>query len=180
MADAENAPKSTFDEALFNRFCIAFSEAGLIGKYLDFAVRYQAPFQDLAPGPNMKNLLKVIQAHGASAKLYNKWRVIEMCFEEIHGWSWLGKLVMKRYNQIEFQFEGRNGIKSIGSNMKRICRVGRGLVSGVDDLPESFPGPRYDGDDERLDRMMGEIVAFFSEVKDMIRRDLPDFPKGTL
>jgi hypothetical protein len=28
--------------------------------------------------------------------------------------------------------------------------------------------------------MMGEIVRYFDEVKDVIRHDLADFPKGTL
>jgi hypothetical protein len=183
MADTKIELKSTFDEELFNRFCVAIGKAGLIERYLEFAYRYESPFRDQAPGPNMKEIVKVIQDHGATAKLYSKWRVIELCSEVINGWWWTGKLVMKRYNVIEVQFEGKNGIQSLGSTMSDISHVASDLISKNQDsfsIPFKFPCPRYDGDDERLARMMAEVVEYFNEIKNVIRRDLTDFPKGTL
>jgi hypothetical protein len=171
-----------FDEALFNRVCIMLGKSGLIDKYLEFARRYNAPDRPDGPGPKMKDLVKIIEGHGAAAKLFSKWRVIEIGSEMIHGWRWFGKLVMKRYNAFELQIEANNGVLSIGSNMNHIWGTASSLVPGI--LPPSgplpFPVMAYDGDDERLNRMMGEIVGYFDEVKDMIRRDLRDFPKGSL
>jgi hypothetical protein len=170
------------DEALFDRLCVMFGKSGLIERYLELARRYEAPDREDGPGPNMKNLVKIIQSHHANAKLFSKWRVIEMCSETINGWWWTGKLVMKRYNVIEIQFEGQNGILGVGSNLSHIWGVASRLVPDVQPPSGPLPYPQiaYDNDEERLDRMMGEIVRYFDEVKDVIRRDLADFPKGTL
>jgi len=178
--DAQFVPHP--DEPMFERLCNVLGKSGLIERYLELAHRYESPDRPDGPGPKMKDLVKIIQGYGASAKLFTKWRVIEFGSEEINGWRWFGTIVMKRYNAIELQIAGHKIPWVTGSNMNHMWGVASRLVPGLQPPPDHNPFPviAYDGDEERLNRMMGEIVAYFNDVKDIIRRDLTEFPEGTL
>jgi hypothetical protein len=165
------------DERMFKRLCILFGKSGLINKYLKLARRYEAPYHPGGPRLKLKDLVKLIEKHGAKAKVFSRWQVIDMAEEEINGWRWFAKIVMKRHNVIELQIAGYKGTKATGSTMNHIWGEASDLVPGIDppSPPEIlYPQIAYDGDDERLDRMIGDIVEYFNDVKDVIRRDLTD------
>jgi hypothetical protein len=174
--DSEKEFSPIPDEPMFERLCIALGKSGMIERYLELAHRYEAPDRADGPGPKMKELVKIIESYGATAKLISKWRLIEFGSEEIHGWRWFGKIVMKRYNAIELQIAGHKIPWVTGSNMNDIWGTTSRLVPGIQPPsgPLPFPVIAYDGDDERLDRMIGDIVEYFNDVKDVIRRDLMD------
>ena len=164
-----------FNVSVFERFCAAFGKAGLVSPYLAIARRYDIDGIPECPAPKLKLLQKIAQDYQAQTDISPKWRVMDFCMAEIHGWNWTADLVMKRYNVFEIGFKGENGKISIGSNMVYLCGTVADLVQGVESNGPPYARPVYDGDDERLRAMIGDLVRYFNQVHDFIRRDLVDF-----
>ena len=66
------------DSELHKRFCIAFGKAGLIPGFHDFAARFDFEWEHQVSGPNLTDIVKIIQAHHSTAKSFSKFRVVEI------------------------------------------------------------------------------------------------------
>ena len=178
-----SASKQTFDKASQDRLISILTASDYIERYFQLCDDFEADSEVGGPRLDLARTVDIFRDAGVQVHLDKRFKVFTFDPQEAAGWTWRGKLVVQRHDNLEPMFEGDTPYHAIGSTMldladaagsRRIPPVPRQRV-----LPPYLNRPRFDGDMRTMERLIPELVALTRWMRELVARNWNTSPALT-